>query len=146
MRLASTLIVLLLGCLLTAAAAQAQGSLTQNGYTIHYSAIPTLDLAPEVARGYVITRSANRALLNIAVRQGEGSDSRALVANIQGSASNDAGQSQMLSLREIREGEAIYYLAEPRMRPGDTLRFDLLVTPEGSSSPIRVRFSRSFYR
>ncbi len=128
--------------------ASAQSSLTQDGHTIYFSAIRTLDLEPAVARGYAITRSENRALLNIAVRRKQGDGDVAVSARISGSVQNDAGQTLPLALREVREGdgEAIYYLGEPRMRPGDTLRFDLLVIPQDSERPISVRFSRTFYR
>lgn len=123
----------------------AQSSLVQDGYTVYYSAIPTLDLTPDVARGYVITRSANRALLNIAIRRANADGDVAVSARISGSAQNDAGQGQAVALREVREGDAIYYLGEPRMRPGDTLRFDLQILPEGAERPITLRFSRTFY-
>jgi hypothetical protein len=123
----------------------AQSSLEQDGYTIYFSAIPSLELTPEVARGYAITRSANRALLNIAVRRPGLAGDAAVTARISGLARNDAGQGQPLALREVREGEAIYYLAEPRMRPGDSLRFELQILPEGREQPIALRFSRTFY-
>ncbi|MCK7594372.1 DUF4426 domain-containing protein [Pseudomarimonas salicorniae] len=138
---------ILLTCLLfIASQAFAQDSLTRDGYTVYYSAIPTLDLTPEVARGYAITRSEQRALLNISIRRDTEAGNVAVRAAISGSVQNDAGQAQRVTVREIREGDAIYYLAEPRMRPGDTLRFDLVVTPEGSTQPISVRFSRPFFR
>jgi hypothetical protein len=123
----------------------AQGSLVQDGYTVYFSAIPTLDLTPEVARGYAITRSANRALLNIAIRRSDPAGDLAVSARVSGSVRNDAGQGQSLALREVREGSAIYYLGEPRMRPGETLRFELQVHPEGSKQPIALRFSRTFH-
>jgi len=134
--------ILALGC----PSGQAQSSLTSGDYTIYYGAMPTSELSPDVARNYAITRSANRALLNIAVRRREVDGDVAVTAGITGSISNDAGQRQALAVREIREGEAIYYLGEPRMRPGDRLVFDLEVTPAGSERPIAVRFSRQFFQ
>ena len=38
---------------------------------VYYNALPSTELTPEVARQYGITRSANRALLNVSVRRGE---------------------------------------------------------------------------
>lgn len=143
MRILALALVLLIGL-----PAHAQSSLAQDGHIIYFSAIPTLDLDASVARGYAISRSANRALLNIAVRRVQDGGDVAVAAQIRGSVQNDVGQPLPLAIREVREGndEAIYYLGEPRMRPGDTLRFDLLVTPEGSERAISVRFSRSFPR
>lgn len=121
-------------------------SQTAGEFTVHYSAIPTLDLDPTVARNTAITRSANRALLNIAIRRKQGDSDVAVEAQITGSVSNDAGQMQALALRKVTEGDAIYYLGEPRLRPGDTLRFEIDVLPTGATRPISVRFSREFPR
>lgn len=140
----STVFALLLG--LVAAQVAAQSQTAPGGITVHYAALPTLELRPEVARGYAITRSASRGLLNIAVRQtlADG-QSRALAATIEGAATNLAGQRQELRLREVREGDAIYYLAEPRIAAGETLDFTLDVLPEGARTPIRVRFRQAFF-
>ena len=142
-RLAAAVLIWLAGAALPAAAQSVNGP---GGITVHYSALPTLDLQPEVARSYSITRSAARGLLNIAVRQvqADGS-SRALSATIEGAATNLAGQRQELRLREVREGEAIYYLAEPRIAAGETLDFSLSVLPEGTAAPIQVRFRQEFF-
>jgi hypothetical protein len=121
-------------------------SQTAGEFTVHYSAIPTLDLDPTVARNTAITRSANRALLNLAIRRKQGEGDVAVEAQITGTASNDAGQMQILALRKVSEGDAIYYLAEPRMAPGDTLRFEIDVLPTGATRPIAVRFAREFPR
>lgn len=121
-------------------------SQTAGEFTVHYSAIPTLDLDPTVARNTAITRSANRALLNIAIRRKQGEGDVAVEAQITGTASNDAGQMQILALRKVSEGDAIYYLAEPRLAPGDTLRFEIDVLPAGATRPIAVRFAREFPR
>lgn len=138
-------LTLFLLALLSATPLLAQ-SHTVGDITVHYSAIPTLDLDPTVARDTAITRSANRALLSIAVRKRDGDGDVAVEAQISGTASNDAGQMQVLALRRVREGDAIYYLAEPQLRPGDTLRFDLSVLPADAAQPIVIRFSRPFPR
>ena len=131
---------------LAAAPAAAQSVAGPDGVTVHYAALPTLELRPEIARSYSITRSAARGLLNIAVRQAQADgSSRALSATIVGAATNLAGQRQELRLREVREGEAIYYLAEPRIAAGETLDFSLSVLPEGARAPIQVRFRQEFF-
>ena len=55
------------------------------------------------------------------------------------------GQRQSIALREVREGEAIYYLGEVRISHGDELRFELEVVPEGGGRPLQVRFSQTFF-
>lgn len=126
---------------LLASGAAAQNSLTHGDFEVHYNAIASTTLAPNIARQYAITRSANRALLNVAVQR----DGHSVAAEVSGSATNLTGQRQELALREVREGEAIYYLAEPRTAEHETLDFDLNVTPAGSREAIRVKFRQEFF-
>lgn len=127
--------------LLLAGAAQAENSIERGEYVVHYNALPSTSISPEVARQYAITRSANRALLNIAVlRQG-----KPVTAKLTGSATNLAGQRQELAVREVREGEAIYYLAEPGVANQDTLAFQIDVLPDGAQQPIPVVFRQEFF-
>jgi hypothetical protein len=121
--------------------AQAQGSLVRGDYEVHYSAVPSVSVPAEVARQYAITRSANRALLNIAALKA-GTNVKAVVT---GAATNLTGQRQDLAVREVREGEAIYYLAEPRTADRETLDFDLSVTPDGTQEAIVVKFRQEFF-
>ena len=144
MSLPSRLAALLL--VLAAAPAFAQSQTAPGGITVHYSALPTLQLEPEVARSYAITRSAARGLVNVAVRRttAEGGD-QAVAAAVSGSATNLIGQRQALAFREVREGDAIYYLAEPRTTAGEALAFELEVLPAGTTVPVRVRFRQEFH-
>ena len=133
-------------CVFLSCPAAAQTAIERGDFTVHYSAIPSTTLAPEVARQYAITRSAGRALLNLAVlKRAADGEPRAVTARISGAATNPNGQRQTLALREVREGDAIYYLAEPRIAARDTLDFELAVVPEGASSAIEVRFRQEFF-
>jgi hypothetical protein len=138
---------LLLGAvMLLAAASAAAQQVTSGDHTLHYSAIPTLQLTPDVARQYGLTRSSGRALLNIAIRRRDGSGGdHAVAATVTASATNSAGQRQDLRLREVREGDAIYYLAEARTSDGETLRFEIDASVEGAARPLSARFSQPFY-
>jgi hypothetical protein len=146
----STTAIAALACLYllagVAAPAAGQSATAPGGVTVHYSALSTLELRPEIARAYSITRSGARALLNVAVqqRQADGT-SHAITATVEAAATNLAGQRQDLRLREVRDGEAIYYLAEPRIAARDTLDFALSVLPEGAAAPITVRFRQEFF-
>ncbi len=131
--------------LLAAAPALAQNSLRAGDITVHFNALPTTTLSPDVARQKGITRSANRALVNIAVRQGEPGADRAVPATVTVSATNLTGQRVELRMREVREGDAIYYLGEARTTGTETLTFDLSVTPEGATKPIRTVFRQEFF-
>lgn len=133
------LLFLLALCLPAAANVQRSGDLR-----VHYNAVPTATLAPEVARQYGITRSANRVLLNVAVRRGEPGADAAVPARVEASVINLAGQRLDLRMREVRDGDAVYYLGEARVSGQDTLRFEITVTVEGQA-PVRVDFSQAFF-
>ncbi len=121
-----------------------KNSVQSGEFTVHYNALSTTQIPPEVAQRSGITRSANRALVNIAVRRGRAAESVAVAAKIEASATNMAGQRQTLQLREVREGDAIYYLGEARIDDRDTLSFEVTATPEGGT-PIRVMFAQEFW-
>lgn len=138
-------VVIALLALLAALPAQAENSLRTGDVTVHFNALPTTTLTPEVARANGITRSANRALVNVAVRQGEPGADRAITARVTVSATNLSGQRSEVRMREVREGDAIYYLGEARTTGRDTLSFELTVEPEGGARPIRTVFRQEFF-
>jgi len=125
--------------------AAAQNSVRFGDLVVHYNAVPTTSLTADVARQYGITRSANRALVNISVRRGTPGADQAVPAKVSVAATNLNGQRSDLRVREVREGEAIYYLAEARIQGNETLNFELEVTPEGATAPVKASFSQEFF-
>lgn len=122
------------------------GSMATGDITVHFNALPSTRISPEVARQTGVTRSANRALVNIAVRQGPAGADRALPAKVNLVVVNQAGQRQSLRAREVREGDAIYYLAEARISGHETLTFELDVTPAAEGAgPMRAVFRQEFF-
>lgn len=138
-------ILVLALALLGALPALAENSTRAGEFVVHHNAVPTTSLAPDVARQYGITRSANRALVNISVREGTPGADRAVPARVTLVATNLSGQRMDLRAREVREGDAIYYLAEVRVVGNDTVAFELEVLPEGATAPIRARFRQEFF-
>ncbi len=138
------IIALALGLALALPAA-AENSVRSGDRVVHYNAVPTTSLTPDIARQYGITRSANRALVNIAVREGAPGADRAVPAKVTIAATNLTGQRSDLRVREVREGDAVYYLAEARVAGNDTLAFEVEATPEGATAPIRVEFRQEFF-
>lgn len=135
----------LLAGLLATLPALAANSVRSGEWVVHYNAVPTTSLTPEVARQYGITRSANRALVNVSVRRGEPGADQAVPARVSVAATNLNGQRSSLRVREVREGEAIYYLAEARVQGQETLNFELEVITEGAIAPIRASFRQEFF-
>lgn len=116
-------------------------------YVLHFNAIPTDTLTPEIASSYSITRSANRVLLNISIlKKTEGGPDMPVAGKVNASAVNLNGQAKNLSLREIREGEAIYYVGDVAISGEEALVFSIEAQPsDASGAPLSVRFQRQFY-
>ena len=126
--------------------AQAEQSLTQNGYEVHYNAFNSGFLTPEVAQANGLTRSKVMALLNVSVLKIEDDGTKRPVnALVSGEAKNLIGQIKTISFKKIDEGDAIYYLGSFRFSDEEMLNFDLDVQPDPNQSPISVRFSQTFY-
>ncbi|MEZ5562956.1 MAG: DUF4426 domain-containing protein [Gammaproteobacteria bacterium] len=116
-------------------------------YTLLFAAIPTNTLTPEVASSYGITRSANRVLLNVSMlKKTEGAPDMPVPGKVSASAVNLNGQAKNLSVREIREGEAIYYVGDVAISGEETLVFSVEAQPaDANGVPLSVRFQRQFY-
>jgi len=115
-------------------------------YVLHYNAMATDFLPPEVARQYRITRSRNRGMINITVlKKILGSPGQPVHAWVEVTAHNLAGQSRRISTREIRDGNAIYYIGEFGVANEETLKFSVLARPQGSQESVEVSFSQDFY-
>lgn len=135
----------LLSGLLFALPVLAENSVRSSDLVVHYNAVPTTSLTADVARQYGITRSANRALVNVSVRRGAPGADQAVPATVRVAATNLNGQRSDLRVREVREGEAIYYLAEARFQGQETLNFEIEVSAEGATAPVRASFRQEFF-
>lgn len=119
-------------------------------YRIHFNALSTDNLAPEVAKAYNIVRSKNRAMLNVSViRREPAGVGTPVKGRVSVRATNLTGQLKTMKLREIAEGQGgsggIYYIGEIPVADGETLIFDISVTPAGESSSYQVRFQKQFF-
>jgi hypothetical protein len=115
-------------------------------YEVHYNAMPASDLRPEVAKTYNIERSRTRGLLTISVlKKNPMGIAEPVTAKVGGNIVNQYSQLSSIDLREIREGNAIYYLGEFRVAPPDTLRFSVQVTPDGEKRAYNLEFRKQFF-
>ena len=124
--------------------AQAQQSETFGPYELHYSVVNTTFLDPKIAATYNIIRGEKRAILNLTVRQNlpRGSETRAL--KLQGR-TWDLIQNQELEFREIRESEAIYYIAEFSFINEEWRFFEIAFRPEGADQTYTFKFKHQLY-
>jgi len=126
--------------------AAAENSKDFGEYVVHFNALATDLLPPKVAREYHITRSRNRGMINITVlKKVLGSPGQPVHARVEARAENLVGQARDIRLREIREGNAIYYIGEFRVAHEETLKFTVWARPQGTQKSLEVHFSQDFY-
>jgi len=141
-----TFLTLLAFSLLASTSLHAEQKIEDENYIVHYSAINTTRLTPEVAKLSGITRSKNRAMLNIAVQKKKKDGSHiGVVAQLQGKVSNLIGQERNLDFNLVTEGSAIYYLAEFFIDDGEKLYFKINVQPIPNYSGLSISFNQTFY-
>jgi len=125
---------------------QAENAQDLGDYVIHHNAFTTDSLSPEIAKAYEITRSKNRAMLNIVVlKKVMDTTGEPVAAKVSATATNLNAQMKMLNLREIRKDSAIYYIADFNVSDGEILNFVVNVEPEAASKPYTVQFRQQFF-
>ena len=121
----------------------AEQAINSQKYDIHYNAFNTMMVTPEVAQSYGFTRARNRALLNISVIDSQ--TMTPLPAVVSGTRTNILGQVLPLEFVQIKEQNAIYYIAQLRFTEEEMWRFELTVQPDLKAKPIPLKFSQIFY-
>ena len=115
-------------------------------YVLHFNAQRTDRLTADIARTYDIVRSKNRAMLNVSIiKKDEASPGIPVSGAVSATATNLTGQLKNLTLKEIREGSAIYYIGETQVAHSETLIFNIDATPINESSRFSVRFQKQFF-
>ena len=139
-------LLLALPLLTVGLAVQAEQSQDFGQYVVHYNAISTDSLLPEVARQYGITRSKNRGMLTMTVlKKVMNTAGTPVEAKVSGTATNLSQQLRTLDLRQIRDGSAVYYLSEFPITNREVLDFNLQVTPKDENNGFTVKFRQEFF-
>jgi len=129
-----------------AAVAHAEISQKFGNYEVHYNALTTDELQPEVARTYKIERSKTRGLVTMSVLKKNSVGALTPVpAKLTVYATNLTQQLSNITMREIKEGTAIYYLGEFRVGPPDTLTFTATVEVAGEPKH-EMTFDQKFFK
>ena len=140
-------LVLLALTFIASGSAFAERSQTFGDIEVHFNAISTDDLTPDVAKSYKLERSKNRGLLTIAVlKKNKLGVGQPIKAEITASATNMSAQLSSLTMREVQEGNAIYYLGDFRVSPPDTMTFTVKVKPHGESKAHDIEFKQQYFR
>jgi hypothetical protein len=117
-----------------------------DGLEVHYNAIRTDQLTPEVARAYGIERSPSRVLLNVAMlAKTPGGAATPVDGTVSASAHNLNGQLKSLTLRRVQEGPAVYFIGEVGISGDEILVFNIDVEPASGGGRRSVQFKREFF-
>lgn len=140
-----TLAVGVLALTLLPVGAQAEQAVSFGKYIAYYNAVQTSFLTPKIAQDYGIVRSRNRVMLNISVQQRTGNGLKAVHASVTATASNLSGQLKEIDMREVTDGDAIYYLGEFSVDNEEMLDFTVHIKPEPSGPSHVLRFREQFF-
>lgn len=138
------LLAALFATLFCACSTVAQQSEMFGPFELHYSVVNTTFLEPSVAATYNITRGEKRAILNLAVRQHTDTGTEPRTMLIKGR-TWDLIQNQDLEFQEIREGQAIYYIAEFKFINEEWRFFEVDFRPEGADQSYTYKFKHQLY-
>jgi hypothetical protein len=130
--------------LLLCTAASAQQSERFGPFELHYSVVNTTFLDPKVAATYGITRGKNKAILNLAVRE-HGTDGSVPRTMLLKGRTWDLIQNQDLVFQQVREGQAIYYIAEIKFINEEWRFFEMDFRPEGAEQTYNYKFKHQLY-
>lgn len=113
-------------------------------YTVHYSVFNSTFVTPKVAQTMGLTRAKNQKLLNVAVVKGN--ELHGSPAVIKGQTKDLMSVTKTLKFKEIREGQATYYLAPIRSDSEEVIHFHLQVRPDPNSKTHEISFTRKLYK
>ncbi len=122
----------------------AEKSKDYGDYIVHYNAFTTDVLHAETAKQYNIRRGKNRGMINISIQK-KNKNHTAVTADVSGTASNLTGQLKSLDIKEIKEGDAIYYVSDFSVANRETLDFSVDIKVSGKDKPLKVSFRQQFF-
>ena len=109
---------------------------------IFFSAFNSTFIDPDVAVANKIVRGKDKGLVNIAVIRGSGTGKPAVIT---GKVFNIFQMSQPLTFVEVREQNAVYYLAPFDFENEDFLTFKISVRPDAEKPAYELKFQKKMY-
>ncbi len=139
-------IMLLITLLSPTSHADVERTYVDRGYKVIYSVFNSKFLTPEISAQYGLKRNDDLTLLNVVVtKDGKEVETLGLPATLEGSARNLLQQKQQLEFLTIKEGDTVYYIAPVKHHNQEVFNFNLKVTPEGETKPLKILFSKKLY-
>lgn len=114
----------------------------QDDYEVHYSTFNTSFLNEKIASTYGIVRSKSKALLNVAVlKKNNDGFMKPVSASLTGQ-TYDLILIKALDFFEVREGDAVYYLAQFDIDHKIPLYFTVNVKADPNQPAMKVQFKK----
>ena len=115
-------------------------------YTVHYIAVNSTFLAPEIANQYGILRSERRGFVNVTILKNSAQGlTEPVTARVSGSLNNLMQQASPIEFVEVREGDAVYYLGQFEFSNAAQIRFELTVQPEQQGPEYELAWDTRLY-
>ena len=127
------------------ATAHAQQSERFGPYELHYSVLNSTFITPEVASQYGLTRGKKKGLINLAVREHVevGTEGRPML--LKAKTWDLTQRTDFLEFKEVREGDAIYYIAQFDFINEEWRFFEVYFRPEGGNETYTFKFKHQLY-
>ncbi len=139
-------VLLVLLALLSGHLAQAEQSIEFGDYTVHFIAVNSTFLEPDIARQYGITRGERQAFLNISVlRKLDDDKTEAVRARLTGVKRTLLGQRDPIRFMEVHEGQAIYYIGPFEFSNAEQIHFDVDIQVEGEARSHTLSWDTRMY-
>ncbi len=113
-------------------------------HIVYFNAFPTDSLPSAMTKQYGLKRSKNYAMINISVMEKAAGIPTGVKSKVTGQIKNLMGQSRGIEFKEIKEGKAIYYIAQIGVQSKETVNFNIDIVPDGSKEKYEIRFSKKF--
>lgn len=127
-----------------AAPSMAEQSMRFKDIEVHYSAFNSTFIPAEVARELKLKRNPYVALINISALDLYTVGKKATEVALKGRAKNLVGNTRSLDFKQIKQGEAVYYIAELPITENETFSFEINVDGGNKGSGI-LRFNQTFH-
>lgn len=121
--------------------AQAEQKQVLGNWDVHYIALNSTFLTPDVAKQYGIVRSKFNGLINISVLNRKDQVAQSVI--LTGEAKNLIGVVKKLTFKEVKEGKAIYYLAV--LPFSDREQYRMTVNINDGQVQKTLKFQHKFY-
>jgi hypothetical protein len=110
-------------------------------WDVHYIVVNSTFFDPSVLKQYALQRSKYNAIINISALDSRTTEAQDIA--VSGTYQDLLGRKKELGFKQIKEGDAIYYLAQFRFDDMDTYRFEVKL--QSGNRTETLKFQQKLY-